>query len=734
LFFLAFSVKSYSEVVNKVSVNGNERISLETIVVFGDITIGKNYESSDINLLIKKLYETNFFSDISVELQSGQLSIIVEENPFIDSVVLEGENAKKYIEAINELLTLKEKTSFISSYVKPDINKIKEFYRYLGFYFVKIDSKLEKLEKNKVNLIYSIDKGEKAKIYKIFFLGDKKIRDNRLRSIITSEETKFWKFLSRNVYLSEGRIELDKRLLKSYYKNRGYYEVEVSSSNVEYSEGEGFILTYSINAGNRYKFKKIFANISAELDQSAFMSLENEFNKIVGEYYSVKKLTSILEKIDKLSEQKELQFINHSVTETLDADTVEVKIDIFEGQKFTIERINIAGNSVTNDEVIRGEIIVDEGDPYSALLINKSINKLMARGIFGKVDKKITEGSSPGLKVLEITVEEKATGEIVAGAGVGTDGTSFMGSVRENNWLGKGVALQSSFSVSTEKISGNIAITNPNFNYSGNSVFTSLDVSSTDLVESSGYESQRTGFSLGTEFEQYENIFFSPSIHAAHERIDVKSSATSSVKKMEGTYNNMDFAYGITWDKRNQPFQPTSGYWSKFSQSLPILQDSSSIKNEFAISSYHAFSEDVIGSVKFSARSIHGIDKDVRLTSRLFLSSNKLRGFNTKKVGPKDGNDWVGGNYTTSLGFEAQLPNLLPESYRTDIGVFLDIGNVWSVDYNNSLDENVIRSAIGVSANVHTVVGPLSLTFAQDLSKASTDDTEKFSFQLGTTF
>ena len=156
LFFLTFSVKSYSEIVNKIDVKGNERISLETIAIFGDITMGKNYEPSDINLLIKKLYETTFFSNISVVLQNGQLSITVKENPIVNLVVFQGEKTQKYTKALNELLTLKEKTSYMKNYVKSDINLIKEFYRQLGFYFVKIDVEIEKLDKNRVNLVYLI--------------------------------------------------------------------------------------------------------------------------------------------------------------------------------------------------------------------------------------------------------------------------------------------------------------------------------------------------------------------------------------------------------------------------------------------------------------------------------------------------------------------------------------------------------------------------------------------------
>jgi len=734
LFFIS-GAKSYSEVVNKVETVGNERITAETIVIFGDIIIGKNYETREINSLIKKLYDTNFFSNISVELTGGVLKITVSENPIINSIEIKGEPAKKYRTGIKDMLTLREKTSFMENYIKSDINLMKEFYRSLGFYFVKIELDIEKLKKNRVNLVYVVEKGDKAKISKIYFLGDKKIREKRLRDVITSQEAKFWKFFSRNVYLNKERVELDSRLLKNYYKNKGYYEVEIVSNNVEYSEGEGFVLTYSINAGKRYRFKKIFADIASSLDQSAFMSLEKDFNKIVGDYYSQKKLTKILEKIDTLSEQKELQFINHRVSETLDQDGVEVRIDIFEGQKFTIERINIVGNSVTNDSVIRGEMVVDEGDPYSVLLVNKSVNRLKARGIFGNVEQKILEGSSPDLKVLEIAIEERATGELAAGAGVGTDGTSFMFSVSENNWLGRGIKLQSALDLTEETISGNISVNNPNFNQSNNSVFTSLQVSSADRTESSGYKSANTGVSLGTEFEQYQNIFLSPSLHVSHETIDVQSSASSAIKKMDGTYSNIDLQYGILTDRRNQVFQPTDGYLTKWEQRLPIVQDSSAIMNGFSASGYHAISDDIIGAIKFYGRSIHGLDDDVRLTRRLFIPAKRLRGFNTRRVGPKDGEDWVGGNFATALGVEAQLPNLLPESTRTDVSVFVDTGNVWSVDYSDSIDDtNQIRSSIGVSANMFTTVGPLSFTLAKDLSKSINDDTQLFNFRLGTSF
>ena len=286
-----------------------------------------------------------------------------------------------------------------------------------------------------------------------------------------------------------------------------------------------------------------------------------------------------------------------------------------------------------------------------------------------------------------------------------------------------------------KKISGDILVNNPNYGYSGNAVTAALDVSSTDRSSSSGFQSSKTGFLLGTRFEQYENVYFSPNFTIAFEDIEVDSTASSAIQKMEGNYFNSDLEYAITLDKRNQAFKPTQGHKTTFRQSLPLIQDSSSILNGLNVSAYHDFSEDLIGSFKLHLRSINGLDDDVRLTNRLYIPRSKLRGFNTFQVGPKDGDDFVGGNYTTALGVEAQMPNLLPESYRTDISLFLDTGNIWGIDYSDSIDEtNKIRSSVGVSANVFTTIGPLSFTIAQAITKASSDETETFNFRLGTSF
>ena len=727
---------SNSEMINKIEISGNDIISESTIIVFGDIKKDRSYAQEDLNNIIKNLYETNFFSKIDVNLQDGVLKIVVKENPIIDSMQLKGVKAEKFKKKILENLTNKEKSSFQKNYVTRDVNAIEQFYRNLGYYFVEVEAEVQELANNRINLIYFVDEGKRAKIAKIFFLGDKKIRDKKLRSIITSEETRFWKFISNTKYLNQDRVELDKRLLRNYYRNKGYYEARVTSSNAEYIENKGFVLTYSIDAGKRYKFKKVYINVADNLEKSSFFSLNKELKKLVGNYYSPRKVKKVLDKIDKLSQQKELQFINHQLFETLEDDMIEIKIDIFEGRKFFVERIDIVGNYVTNDSVIRSEMIVDEGDPYSALLLNKSVNNLKARGIFKSVTQNVLPGSADDLNVIQIEIEEKPTGEISAGAGVGTSGGSFGFAVKENNFMGTGVKLDTSLEIDEESIRAKFATNNPNFRYTGNSLSTTMETTKTDRLSNSGFESTRTGFSLGTSFEQYEDFYINASTSLYYEDISTSSTASSILKKMEGNYTSFNLRYSLTEDKRNQAWQPSEGYIGTFIQKLPIYADSPSLMNGFDISVYKTLSEDIIGSVKFYSRTINSInDEDVKITERLHLPSRRLRGFKKGGIGPVDSSDHIGGNYAAALGFNVFLPNLLPEDTKTDINLFFDAANLWGVDYNDTLGTSAtIRTAVGVNANMYTVIGPLNLSFSQHITKASTDETEGFRFSLGTTF
>jgi outer membrane protein insertion porin family len=618
-----------------------------------------------------------------------------------------------------------------------DIRKIKTAFRNQGFYFIKVEAYAKENVNNSIDLIYEINKGKRAKIGKIVFIGDKKFKDSKLRGIITSEESKAWKFISTKKYLNQERIKLDTRLLENFYKNKGYYQVKVLATNILHEEGEEFLLTYNIDSGKRFRFEDVSLKISEGLDKSSFIEISKDLPKLKNKYYSPKKIIKILDKINKLTTKKDLQFINSKLLETVKNDKILVTINIYEGKKYFVERINIIGNTVTEDNVIRGDLEVDEGDPYSLLLLDKSINNIKSRNIFGKVNKNVYEGSSQDLKVVTIEVEEKATGEIFAGAGVGTSGGTLGGGVKENNFLGRGVKLDANLQVSETSIRGKFSVINPNYNYSGNEIRFTAESTKTSKMTTFGYDSSKTGFSLGTTFEQYEYIFISPDLSTYYESLSTNDNASIALKQQEGTYIDTELRYSIIQDKRDQSFKPTEGYRASFNQKLPLYSESPSLINGLDYSAYHSFSDNFIGSLRFHGRSINSLSSsdDVKLSERLSIPGKYLRGFEIGKIGPVDASDYIGGNYVTALGFNAALPKLLPNLTNADISLFLDTGNVWGIDYDTNIDDsNKLRSALGVSVDWFTPIGPLSFSFSEAITSASTDKPESFRFNIGTTF
>ncbi len=733
LIFFNLSLKA--EIVNDLVINGNKRVSDQTVIIYGKINIKEDINENKINEIINNLNSTNFFEDINVEIKNKILTLNLKEYPIINQIIIRGEPSKKISEEIKKNLKLKEKNSFIKSYLANDINIIKRLYSSIGYNFVEIDTKVNELDKENFDLLIDIKRGEKTKISSIKFIGDKKIKDKKLRDIIASEEDKFWKFISKNTNFSQNLISLDIRLLTNFYKSIGYYDVKITSNTAEINDNENIDLIYSIDAGTRYTIDKITTNVAPVFDNKLFFPLRDSYEELIGNFYSPFAVKKILDDIDEIIEKNNLQFVEHNVEEEVLEKTISIKFNIFEGKRELVERINIIGNNITNENVIRAELLLDEGDPFTRLNLNKSISRLKARRIFSEVSSEVLPGSQNNLKLININVQEMPTGEISAGAGIGTNGGSIEASVSENNWLGEGKKLDFNISSDSESLSGRINFTDPNYNFLGNSINYYVSSSKNDKPDS-GYENSLIGAGVNTSFEQYKNIFTNLGISISHDDLTTNDSASATLKKQSGSFSEIMGNYGITQDTRDRAFMPTSGSIISFNQGIPIIADKRALANTFKATKYKSFTDDIVGAGKIYLTAINGLgEDDVRLSKRTGLSTRRLRGFEKNKVGPVDGSEHIGGNYAAALNFEATLPNLLPEAYRTDVGFFLDFGNVWGVDYDDSIDEsNKLRSSTGVAASWLSPIGPLSFVFSTNLSKADTDKTESFNFNLGTTF
>ena len=730
-----FTITSaFSEQLKSIEINGNDRLADETIILFSNLKIGDEIDKHTLNNTFKNLYQTNYFKDLKINFDFGKLIITVNENPIIQEIKINGVKNKSILNELKKITRKTEKYPFIESEIKNQKNQLNNIIRMNGFYFATIKTEIINNSNNSINLNYNFNLGERAKISEIIFTGNKVFKNRKLRRIILSEETKFWKFVTKNKYLNPNRISTDVNLLNKFFLNRGYYNVKIKSSYATIENNKNFKLIFSIDAGEKFYFNNFFLNITSDYTGENFEKINNVFNKLKGSLYSIKSIDEIKDEINKIALQKEFVFIDAKYEENIiDQNKINVNFFLEQLERSYVDKINIFGNFITEEKVIRNSLVVDEGDPYNKILFDKSINNIKSSGIFKNAKSEIINSKNNN-KVINITVEEMPTGEIVAGVGTGTGGSTFSAGLKEKNYLGKGIMLDTNFALSEDEVRGKFSILNPNFKNSDRSLNTTIESTVSDFMSTSGYKTTRTGLSLGTGFEQFQDIFVNFDLSNYYEKLVTSDSASEVKKKQEGDYFENLFLYSVTLNKLNQNFQPTDGFFTKFSQSIPIYSDDNSFENTLTASKYHSINENFLLAGKLFLRAVNSIDSDVRVSKRVYIPSSRLRGFESGKIGPKDGSQFIGGNYGAAINLISSFPNFFTEFENLDFNLFIDVANLWHVDYDSSLDSDKIRSSTGVAVDWFTPIGPLTFSYAIPITDANSDKTESFRFQIGTSF
>jgi outer membrane protein insertion porin family len=727
---------SFSEIVKKIKISGNDRISEKTILIFSEIEIGDEIEITDTNILLKNLYDTNFFKNVSVNFKNNVLKINVEEAPLIENININGLKANKYKELVRKKFSLKPRSSYNEIILIQDVKSIESLLKSMGFYFAKVEPSLELLDKNLLNINYNIDLGEKAKIAKITFVGDKIFKDRKLKSIIISEEYKFWKFISGKKYLQEQIIDFDKRLLKNFYLNKGYYNMKINSSFAKSTNNEEFELIYNIKPNQKIFFGELKISLPNDFDKKNYLSLNNLFEEIKGEPYSLNRVEQILSEVDQITLDEEYKTVRASVEEKIIENNLNINFIIDETEKFFVEKINIFGNTVTRESVIRNQLELDEGDPYSEILLKKSENNIKSLNFFKDVNLNITDGKDVNTKIINFRVDEKPTGEIVAGAGAGTGGSSLFFGVKENNYLGKGLAIDANATISSDSFKGLLSVSNPNYNNSDKSVFFNVQSLETDKLKNFGYKTTKNGFEIGTSYEFYDDFYLGISTSTFAEKIKTDSTASARQQSQAGNYLDTFLKANFDLDKRNQKFKTSDGFRSFYSVDLPLISDTNTLTNTYSYRIYKELFDENISSLSIVLKGASSISGDnIKLSERLTIPYSRLRGFESGKVGPKDGADFVGGNYLATINLQSNIPFLFENSQNLDTVFFFDAANIWGVDYDSSIDDsNKIRSSVGIGIDWLTAVGPLNFSLSEVITKNDTDVEETFRFNLGTTF
>jgi outer membrane protein insertion porin family len=736
IFFIILTNISFAE-IKKINIVGNARVSSATIESLVDKKIS-NVDSIYINNLTKKIYDTDFFSDVKISFNQDVLTINVAENPIVNFFYVNGVKDSD-LDQVNKIITLKENSIFSSSKLKKDIEATREFLNASGYYQASITPEVIKIDNNQINLIINIDKKEISKIKNIYFIGNKYFSNSQLMDVITSTEDGWWKIFSTSA-LSEQRIEYDKQLLKDFYRSKSFYDAQIESAFASIDKNNKFTLTYSINSGKKYKFGDYDLKVSGlVLKDEDINEIKNISNKLLkNEFYSPLTIDKINKQITVFLENKKFNNFEINIQDLkVTDDKINIIVQLNEGQKSLINKINVKGNTITEEKVIRDNLIISEGDQLNSTKLKKSIDNVKSKQLFSKVDYKIEDSDKKNLKDLNLFVKEQPTGNISAGVGYGTNGGLFEASINERNFLGQGINLNFTGRLSSDVIRGEFSIVDPNYKNSNKELAASL-FSEVDDYQNSGYENKRAGTRIATKYEIYEDIFFRPNLGVQFDKLEVTGNASSLLRSRQGDFITTSLGYNFLYDQRDSKFSPTSGSIIYFDQNIAtFFSDIPTIQTGVGATYYkELFSEKFIGSAKARLANVTAFnDKDVKLSDRIFASASDLRGFEQRGVGPVDSGDHIGGNNLATLSLKSTFPNPIPENLRATTFLFLDMGNVWGADYSSSIsDSSKLRTSTGIALDLMSPIGPLSFTYSIPLSKASTDKEQNFLFNIGSSF
>ena len=736
IFLIVLTNVTFAE-IKKVNIVGNARVSSATIESLVDKKIS-NIDSIYINNLTKKIYDTDFFADVKISFNQDALTINVIENPIVNFFYINGVKDSD-LDQVNKIITLKENSIFSSSKLKKDIEATREFLNASGYYQASITPEVIKIDNNQINLIINIDKKEISKIKNIYFIGNKYFSNSQLLDVITSSEDGWWKFFSTSA-LSEQRVEYDKQLLKEFYRSKSFYDVQIESVFASVDKNNKFTLTYSINSGKKYKFGDYDLKVSGlALKETDINEVKNIFNSLLkNEFYSPLAIIKFNKQITNYLENKRFGNFEINIQEAKNAvDKINIIIQLNEGQKSLISKINIQGNTITEEKVVRDNLIISEGDQLNLSKVKKSVDNIKSKQIFSKVDYKLEDSDKKNFKDLNLFVKEQPTGSISAGVGYGTNGGLFEASINERNFLGQGINLNFTGRLSSDVIRGELSYVDPNYNNSNKELAASL-FSELDDYETSGYQNKRVGTKFATKYEIYEDVFFRPNLGLQFDKLEVTGDASSLLKSRQGDFITTSLGYNFLYDQRDSKFNPTSGSVIYFDQNIAtFFSDTPTVQTGVGATFYkELFNDKYIGSVKGRLANVTAFnDKDVKLSDRIFASSSDLRGFEQRGVGPVDSGDHIGGNNLATLSLKSTFPNPIPENLRATTFIFLDMGNVWGADYSSAIpDSSKLRATTGIAVDLMSPVGPLSFTYSIPVSKDSTDKEQNFLFNIGSSF
>ncbi|MEO0623501.1 MAG: outer membrane protein assembly factor BamA [Pseudomonadota bacterium] len=735
-----------------IVIRGNRRIEPGTIVSYMALPNDRAINAADLNAATRRLFDTGLFRDVQITPGGGGVLVEVVENPSINAVAFEGNDAVTD-EDLERIVSARPRFPFTPAAAEADAQAIIEIYRRTGRYGAEVVPVTIERDDNRVDLIFEIDEGEMTGINSIDFTGNRAFSDSRLRDEIeTSESGLLSVFFSTDVF-DPDRIELDKSLLRQFYLSKGYADFTLLSTTTELApDRSGFFVTFNIEEGEQYTFGEFDVSVTAEgLDAADFLAAIPA-EDLTGEIYDAGEVEDIANDLTDLAGEKGFAFVQVRPRADKDPENriIDITFELEEGSRVFVERIEIEGNTQTLDRVIRREIELVEGDAFDARKIRRARAEIRGLNYFERVDVAVEEGSASDRAVLKVQVEEKSTGSISFGLGFSTNaGPLGSVSVTERNFLGRGQILNAQVTAAGDTQVYDFSFTEPQFLDRDLAVSTRAFFIQDDRDDESSFEINRLGFEPSVAFPLSDRTRLRLSYDLVRDDIEAAPDASPAIQIDDGARFKSSVGYRLTYDQRNDVVEPTGGYLATLEQEFAGLGgDAQFVKTRSSVKGWLGFFDDqVIASAEAEGGALFSFGDDSQVNDRFFLGGTSLRGFADEGIGPRDQNtdDSVGGNFFTALRLEVSFPLGLPDELGIFGGAFVDAGTVFGLDRTSfpairdapavNIDDSAeFRVAAGGLLFIDSPFGPIELSIGFPLVKEDRDEEELFRVSVGTRF
>lgn len=726
--------------VEEVVVRGMQRIEPATIRSYMNVDPGDPFDPAELNRSLKSLYDTGLFADVTLTREGSRLIVKVTENPIINRIAFEGNDALDQ-KSLRPEVELRPRVVYTRTKVQNDVKRLLDVYRRNGYFGARIEPKLIQREQNRVDLIFEIDEGPETTVQAINFVGNTAFSDGTLRDEIETSESAWWKLLSSADTYDPDRINFDRELLRRFYLSEGYADFQVESAVAELTpDRESFIITFTVNEGPRYRLGEV--NIKSSFKDLDPETLRADLETVRGDWYDATAIDESVEAMTDTLGNRGFAFVDVAprVQRDREAQTIDLTYVIEEGPRVFVERINIKGNVRTLDRVVRREFQLVEGDAFNAAKIRRSRQRIEKLGFFQSVKIDNSEGSEPDKTVVDVSVKEQSTGSISFGAGFSSS-AGPLGSIqlRERNLLGRAQDLRLNFSVSGQRQQVDLSFTEPYLfgrNLSGGIDLFKTETSQDDLT----FDESRTGggFRIGYEIidkwrQNWNYEFSSRTIK------DVDNNAALAIQLEEGSADRSKITHSLTYDSTNDNFTPTKGIKAYTNNTFAgVFGDVTYVKNVLGVDQFVPLTDALTLRLGAEAGHIDGINEDTRVLDRFFIGGSKVRGFAPSGLGPRDRgtDDPLGGKRYYSGTIETQFPMPLADDFQLQGRFFTDVGASWDVDSapGQVADSDDPRVSVGTGASWRSPLGPLQVDLGFPVVSQSFDEEELFRFSFGTQF